>query len=215
MDDPLLPVKYSLEENAFFLKHLGESPVVALRGELPVGVNPVAVQRFLGDIYELCELEKHRGIPWRGVKDVGTIISRYLTEHAKWQEMSKRGAPRFPTMHAWDARGHPHRGGVSSDAGQVCTYFDDDGNRQPLSLFLRDSGPGVFKAPWVKSAEPIPDSLTEDLEKGFLQCPVDGWATNFKPESRQSYNIARGRMSKHCKTSKDDRVREFGIKVFG
>ena len=37
------PVRYSLEENQFFLKHLGESPVVALQENTPKGVNPVAV----------------------------------------------------------------------------------------------------------------------------------------------------------------------------
>ena len=35
------PVKYSLEENQFFLQHLGESPVAALQDALPTGVAPV------------------------------------------------------------------------------------------------------------------------------------------------------------------------------
>ena len=58
------PVKYSLEENQFFLKHLGESPVVALGTTLPAGVAPAAVQEVLGAIYELEELAKHRGASW-------------------------------------------------------------------------------------------------------------------------------------------------------
>ena len=208
------PVRYSLEENRFFLKHLGESPVSALREPTPPGVNPVTVQEVLGEVYELAELEKHRGVTWAGVEKVGQVITRYLSEYEKWQEMATRGAPRFPTMHAWDAKGRPHRGGITSDAGEVSTYFDDQGERQPLSVSLRDPESVAFRPPWTKVAEPIPDTLTEDLEKGLLQCPVDGWATNFKPESRSSYNMARGRMVRHCKTSKDERVREFALKAF-
>ena len=208
------PVRYSLEENRFFLKHLGESPVSALREPTPTGVNPVTVQEVLGEVYELAELEKHRGVTWAGVEKVGQVITRYLSEYEKWQEMATRGAPRFPTMHAWDAKGRPHRGGITSDAGEVSTYFDDQGERQPLSVSLRDPESVAFRPPWTKVAEPIPDTLTEDLEKGLLQCPVDGWATNFKPESRSSYNMARGRMARHCETSKDERVREFALKAF-
>jgi hypothetical protein len=209
------PVLYSIEENQFFLKHLGESPLAALQEKTPDGVNPVAVREVLGEVYDLDELEKHRGIPWAGREAVETIITRYLSEHEKWKEMSERGAPRFPTMHAWDGRGRPHRGGVSSDSGQVTTYFDENGDRQPLHLMLRDAEPVSFKAPWVKKEAAIPDSLIEDTDKGVLQCPIDGWATNFKPESRQSYNIARARMAKHCRSSKDERVQEFAVKIFG
>jgi|TARA_R110002110_G_scaffold252372_1_gene468224 hypothetical protein len=213
--DSFQPVLYSIEENQFFLKHLGESPLAALQEKTPEGVNPVTVREVLGEVYDLDELEKHRGIQWAGREAVSNIITRYLSEHEKWKEMSERGAPRFPTMHAWDGRGRPHRGGVSSDSKQVTTYFDDNGDRQPLSVMLRDAAPVSFKAPWVKKEEVIPDRLIEDTDKGIIQCPIDGWTTNFKPESRQSYNIARARMSKHCRSSKDERVQEFAIKIFG
>ena len=209
------PVRYSLEENQFFLKHLGESPVVALQETTPQGVNPVAVQEVLGELYELDELEKPRGVPWAGKAVVTQVITRYLSEYEKWREMAKRGAPRFPTMYAWDGKGRPHRGGVTSDSGEVTTYFDENGDRQPLAVNLREKSMPDFNAPWVKKAEPIPESLIEDAEKGVLQCSIDGWTTNFKPESRQSYNMARGRMAKHCRASKDERVQEFAVKVFG
>jgi hypothetical protein len=209
------PVRYSIEENQFFLKHLGESPLAALQEKTPEGVNPVTVREVLGEVYDLDELEKHRGIQWAGREAVAGIITRYLDEHAKWTEMSERGAPRFPTMHTWDGKGRPHRGGVASDATHVTTYFDDNGDRQPLSLRLRDAQPTAFKAPWIKTDEVIPDSMIEDTDKGVLQCPIDGWTANFKPESRQSYNMARARMAKHCRASKDDRVQEFAVKVFG
>ena len=117
-------------------------------------------------------------------------------------------------MSAWDGKGRPHRGGIASDAYQVTTYIDDNGNRQPLAVSWQEQAPGVT-ADWVKEEAPMPEGLVEDAEKGMLQCPVDGWATNYNPDSRQSQNLARARMSKHCKTSKDARVREFGLKVFG
>ena len=82
-------------------------------------------------------------------------------------------------------------------------------------MSLRDTAAEVFKAPWVKKAEPVPDALIEDTENGSLKCPVDGWVANFKIDSRQSYNMARARMAKHCRASKDDRVQEFAVKVFG
>ena len=209
------PVRYSLAENKFFLSHLGESPVAVMQDTLPNGVNPVAVQEVLGQLYELEELNKHRGIAWAGKEAIADIIAKYLHEHERWSEMSTRGAPRFPTMHAWDGRGRPHRGGITSDAGSVSTYFDENGERVSFRVSLRGTAAEVFKAPWVKKAEPVPDALIEDTENGSLKCPVDGWVANFKIDSRQSYNMARARMSRHCKTSKDDRVREFGMKVFG
>ena len=42
--EPFDPVDYSLAENNFFLKHLGESPVVAMQEALPSGVSPAAVR---------------------------------------------------------------------------------------------------------------------------------------------------------------------------
>jgi len=208
------PVKYSLEENQFFLKHLGESPVSVLKDSLPTGVNPVTVREVLGKVYELDELQKHRGTPWVGQTAIKGSIERYLHEWEKWREMSGRGAPRFPTMSAWDGKGRPHRGGIASDASQVTTYIDDNGNRQPLAVSWQEQAPG-FTADWVKAEEPLPEGLIEDAEKGVLQCPVDGFATNYNSDSQRSHNLARARMARHCKTSKDDRVREFGLKVFG
>lgn len=209
------PVRYSLEENKFFLGHLGESPVSALKEQLPKGVNPVVVQEVLGEIYELEELKKHRDIDWVGTSVISDTINRYLSEWERWREMSSRGAPRFPTMHAWDGKGRPHRGGISSDSSKVTTYIDNEGKRHPFEVNLRDTAAEFFKAPWAKEDKPVPDDLEIDNEHGTITCPVDKYVTNFKPESRQSFNMARTQMSRHCKTSKDDRVREFGMKVFG
>ena len=209
------PARYSLEENKFFLQHLGESPVVALQDRLPQGVNPVTVQEVLGAVYELDELKKHRGNTWAGQTAISTSINTYLSESQKWKELSTRGAPRFPTMHAWDGKGRPHRGGVGSDSSQVTTYLTKNGKREPFAVPLQTVLTQPFVADWIQEEEPLPEELVHDAEKGFLQCPVDSWSTNYKTESRQAYNMARARMSRHCKTSKDDRVREFGQKIFG
>jgi hypothetical protein len=209
------PVKYSLEENQFFLGHLGESPVVALKDALPQGVAPAAVREVLGAIYDLEELQKHRGSAWVGTASVGAAIETYLREMAKWDQLSKEGAPRFPTMHAWDGKGRPHRGGVGSDSGQVVTYLDENGKRQPLAIELKGSPTKTFHPDWVKPEAPLPDDCTIDSDEGIITCPVDGWSTNFKPDSRSSFNMARARVARHCKSSTNDRVREFGAKVFG
>ena len=208
------PVKYSLAENTFFLTHLGESPVVAMEDTLPQGVAPVVVREVLGAIYELAELKRHRGNDWIGVEPVLTAIRTYLHEWEKWREQSTQGAPRFPSMYAWDGKGRPHRGGIGSDSGQVTTHIDNKGNRHRFAIPLHAQGPGFVPA-WLQPEEPLPDECVLDLDKGFIQCPVDGWATNFNPASQSSQNVARARMAKHCRGSKDERVREFGLKVFG
>ena len=208
------PPRYSVEENKFFLKHLGEPPVSALQTKLPSGVCAAAVRDVLGRVYELEELKKHRGSEWAGTQAVSTAIHTYLNEEEKWRSMAARGAPRFPTMHAWDGKGRPHRGGIGSDAGEVNTYIDSTGTRKKFALELVNIGTDAFVPPWTQAEEPIPDAMVEDWEKGRLECPVDGWTTGFKPESKQSHNLARARMAKHCRTSKDERVREFALKVF-
>ena len=209
------PATYSLEENEFFLKHLGESPLAVMQQPLPQGVNPAAVQAGLGRIYELSQLEEHRGTKWVGLEKIAESMTCYLTERARWKDMAARGAPAFPSMHAWDGKGRPHRSGIGSDSGKVSTYFAENGQRKRFAVPLVDIIPEAFSAPWVKKEEPIPDACVEDAEKGTMQCPVDGYSTAWNVDSRQAYNLARARMARHCKTSKDVRVQEFGAKVFG
>ena len=122
---------------------------------------------------------------------VTSAIQTYLAESKKWEALAAKGAPRFPTMHAWDGKGRPHRGGVTSDAGKVTTYIDDQGARQPLALSLQDSPIAAFHPDWIKPEAPLPDACDIDEELGSISCPVDGWSTMFKPESRSSFNVAR------------------------
>lgn len=208
------PVSYSPEENQFFLKHLGEPPIAVLQGKLPDGVNSTAVREVLGLVYDLEELKKHRGTDWAGRDRLIETIHLYLHEEQKWRDMAARGAPRFPSMHAWDGKGRPHRGGIGSDSNRVTTYIDNDGNRHPFRLKLRDPEVEAFAPPWTKEQEPVPDKAIEDWDRGRIECPVDGWTTSFKVESKQSYNMARARLARHCRSSKDERVREFALKVF-
>ena len=210
------PAKYSLAENAFFLKHLGESPLAVLQNPLPPGVTRHAVEAALGRVYELAQLKEHRGTHWVGIEKVSEAISRYLIEREKWTEFKSQGAPTFPSMFAWDGKGKPHRGGIGSDAGQVSTYFVEGGKRKPFAVPLVEVSVEAFAAPWQAAAEePIPDACVEDAEKGVMSCPVDGFSTNWNPDSRKAYNLARARMARHCKSSKNPRVQEFGLKVFG
>jgi|TARA_R100000306_G_scaffold26694_1_gene30412 hypothetical protein len=209
------PVDYSLAENQFFLKHLGESPVVALQEALPTGVSAAAVRDVLGKVYELDELKKHRDKDWVGVRVIQTAIRVFLHEWEKWRDLNKRGAPRWPTLHAWDGKGRPHRGGIGSDSAKIVSYLDENGKRHRFAVPLHGNEGETFVPPWMREPEPLPTECVLDVEKGFMQCPVDSWATNFNPDSRQSQNMARARMAKHCRSSKDERVREFGLKVFG
>lgn len=209
------PVKYSLEENQFFVDHLGESPVVALGAALPAHVSPVVVREVLGAAYEREELKQHRGTAWVGVDTCINASKVYLTECEKWAQLAKKGAPRFPSLFAWDGRGRPHRGGIGADSGQVTTYLLPNGERQRFAIELDGSVIMDFKPSWVKEEEPLPSDCTVDMERGILTCPVDGWSTDFHAESRSAFNLARARMSRHCRHSKDARVQEFGQKVFG
>ena len=210
------PVKYSLEENNFFLTHLGESPVVALGDELPAHVSPAVVQEVLGEVYSREEIKQHRGTAWIGIEAVVQAAKTYLDETEKWRLLSsKKGAPRFPSLYAWDGRGRPHRGGIGSDSAQVTTYLLEDGKRQRFAVELDGDEITAFTPTWIKKEEPLPEDCTVNMEQGIITCPVDGWSTNFNAESRSAFNLARARVARHCRHSKDVRVQEFGRKVFG
>lgn len=226
------PPKYSIEENRFFLDHLGKAPAVVLQESMPEGVNPVAVREVIGEIYELKELEKARGQVWGffkapskdgskefiGVEAIEKSIKVYLEDYVRSLEMHKRGAPRFPSMHAWDSRGRPHSRGSGSDANTVSTWIDSDGNRHGFRVELRRLQSEDFTPPWMKDRPEVPDKPVEDLDKGFVQCPLCGWATNFDPDSERGYNLAKARLASHCARTgidEEEAHREFKLKFFG
>jgi hypothetical protein len=212
------PVLYSLQELQFARDRLGTPPAVALRDPLPAGVSVPTVTRLLRAVYELEELRTHSGVAWVGVPQVQAVIDAYLREHQKWQDMHRRGAPKFPTMYAWDARGRPHKYGVGSDSGQVRTWIDADGARHKFALDLKPADHEPFVADWVKPQEPLPTELIEDLAQGVVTCPLCGYSQSFNSESAASHRMARARIGKHCKSSgvKDPyRHRQFYTHVFG
>ena len=210
------PTKYNVPENQFFLEHLGESPIVALDDPLPKGVNPVVVKKVLGTVYEYEELKKHKDTWWIGIEAIKTAIKTYLREDARWREMAQRGLPRYPSRYTWDAKGRPHRGGTGSDS-KLAHWIDDEGKRHKLAIDLVHPTVAAFQPKWVKPDTPLPEDFIDDPKKGKLECPLCGWVTQYNPDSRSTYNVARARAAAHCKQARKEAElhREFGTVVFG
>ncbi len=241
------PVLFSLEENKFLLAHLGEPPQIALRAitsqrlpepsrdtktgkvidknpnHYPDGVIPAAVEPALRRVYELEEDKKHTGTEWVGIEAVKASIRVYLEQAEKWQKDKLRGAPRFPSMHSFDTRNRPHRGGPGSDSGQVSTYFDQQGNRKPFTIHLfGDGAENVWQPEWAKTGQKGTDlpahksGLLVNAEQRRFEC-FCGHTEHFKAESRSSYNSARARMAKHLMKATDEveRHRDIHTSEFG
>jgi hypothetical protein len=218
------PVLFSHEEGEFLLENLGKPPVVALKG-LPTEVNIAAVKPLLQRVYDLDQLKQHEGQDWIGIESIKAAIRIYQREDKKWAADHTRNkkAPRFPSLYSFDARGRAHRGGPGSDSGRVRTYFGKAGERIPFAIELIPSNEGEWIAPTMTEA-PIEKHLRLDNESHRLECRVPlpdgkicGHAETFKPDSRSSYNAARGRMSRHLRraTENVDDHRELHTNEFG
>lgn len=237
------PVKLSLEENAWLLKHLGEPWVVAGRDIHPVvnqiaasdpnkrdknpilypdGVNPNAVRPIIDKVHELNQLQEHSGIPWQGIEVLKEAIEVYLEQQAKWKADKRRGAPRFPSLHSYDTKGRPHWSGGGSDSGQVKTYFDAQGNRKEFAREFVPSGQSDWVADWALKAGENADQpeagLVVNKELNRIEC-FCGHVEKFNPESRGSFNVARGRISKHLRSDANpetvEKHRELHTAEFG
>ena len=213
------PVTLSLEENQFLFDHIGEPPVVAASA-FNAAINPAAVRPILEAVYGYMEMEKHSGAQWRGVEAVKAAIATYLVEAERWKRERRLGAPRFPSLHSFDSKGRPHRGGPGADSGHVKTYFDAKGNRIPLAINLVENDPAVWTAPWIGRGSDRPDEkdgLRVDNELHRIECLVCNHTEKFSSESRNSYNLARSRMSKHLRKATDEkeRHREVHTLAFG
>lgn len=92
-------------------------------------------------------------------------------------------------------------GAVGSDSHRVRTYFDADGQRQPLAVSLHDTGVGPFVPPWIKSDTQYTE-LIADEQKGSLRCPICDHSETWQLESQSSKNLASGRMAKHLVSAK-------------
>jgi hypothetical protein len=119
-------------------------------------------------------------------------------------------------MHAYDGKGRPHRQGVGSDSGQVRTYFDAAGQRVPFAIELVPTGQAEWHPEWAKADE-ASDGLKVDRDNRRIECLICGHTEAFNPDSRGSYNAARGRISKHLRsaTIEVERHREVHMTEFG
>ena len=210
------PVTLSLEENAFLLEHLDE-PVVVAMPKVGAGIAPSAVRKVLERVQELNALQKHQGEAWVGTDAMRAAIKTYLYFANKWANDKRKGRPRFPSMHSYDAKGRPHRGGVGADAGTVKTYFNEKGERVPFQIELVPDNIPQWHPEWAKADHPTPGSgivINDELSRIECFC---GHTVQFKPESRSSYTAARGRMSRHLKTAtvEVDKHREIRELEFG
>jgi len=231
------PVKLSIEENKFLLRHLGEPWSVASRDIHPVplvsphrkdrnpvhypdGVTPAAVRPMIDRVYELLDLEKNHGEAWCGIEAVKVAINTYIEQAEKWARDKRRGAPRFPSMHSFDSKGRPFKAGPGSDSGQVQTYLTASGKREPLAIELVPTNKDKWVAEWAENAgkegHDVDSGLTVDDAASRIEC-FCGHTESFKKDVRSSYNAARSRMSKHLRNAKEEvhRHREVHTTNFG
>ena len=199
------PVLLSLEENQFIIDHAGEPPIVASRSLLQYpGANPKAVMPHIQRVFELIQLTEHESLDWAGVDAIKNAARIYLDQAAKWKrDRDLRRSPRFPSMYSFDSKGRARLGGVGSDSGIVKTYFDKDGHRHEFAVeYIKESTPD-WAPDWTKGAgsdQPL-TGIKVDVEKARIECSVCNHTEKFDPESNNSLNLAKARMSKHLKTA--------------
>lgn len=205
------PALLSFPDCHYLLAHAGEPPVLAIPA-IPPACNKVTLIQWVERFYELEELKKARGTDWAGVEAIRACIQKYLDVRATWKRDESYGAPRNPSMFAFDTRGNAHEGAPGSDSGRVRTYFDEAGNRIPFAINVIEKGStGAWKPSWIAKKVldpgPAPAQKFEILEpegKNCIECGVlgCGHTETFRPESRSSKNAARARMSRHLRNSK-------------
>jgi hypothetical protein len=203
------PAYYSLEELQFLLDHMGESPVVAMHGGPPHGVNPNMMKPTLAKLYELEELRDKREVPWAGFEAIKDSIVRYLNWYDRSMEIKRRGGPRHPSMFGWEDNGKggskAHRLAPGSDSDIVRSEINSAGENVKFAVQLKRSPDEVIQglgdvAPWMHGDPDKPkvvDAILVDDKKGFMQCSICGFARNFNLDSHQSRNLARGHLGKH------------------
>lgn len=232
-DPPLVrfePAFFSKEELRYFLEHAGESPMVALHTAPPPHVNPVAVEKVLGRLYQLEELRKARGVEWKGFAAFKDSIERYLvwTDRSEYiaqrtKSVERPNGLKHASMFEWDGMGKPHKGGTGADGTFVRSSLTADGTRREFGVNLVESPDFAATLEGVTLSDLLPTKpkelfrvLLEDWTKGILGCPICNFTINFKPKQRQTYNAARMRMAQHLKRAKEetDRHRILWSSVF-
>jgi hypothetical protein len=209
------PADYAIEELSFTLKHLRESPNVALHDGVPAGVNPLAVKTLLGRLYDLEELRTIKGVPW-GWSDDGALtgfdaIEDSITRFIKWQEkcldMQKRGGPRHPSQHTWDSTGAMSHGGIGSDASEkVRSEITDNGERRKFAVMLHEDGrKRSLRMPWQKPSPKIGDDAIT-LDNGVYTCSIcqKPIASFDIDKGRPAQNKARKTVREHIRQTKSE-----------
>lgn len=235
------PVKLSIEENQFIIKHAGEPWVTAGKDIHPVplvnphrkdsfpfhypdGVVPAAVKPVIDRIYELIELERHAKESWIGLDVVKSAAQMYITQCHLWSENKRRrGAVRFPSMHTFTSKGRPQWSAPGSDSGIVKTYFDKSGERIPFAVKLIPEEASDWTPEWLQKVAETDhpakvDGLKVDETLSRIECLTCGHTESYKEDSRSSFNAARARMSKHLRKGDvpdPDRHREVHALEFG
>lgn len=216
------PARFSEEELTFMKAHITEPPHAAMHKGIPPGVNPIAIDNGLGEIYKLAELEKYdRQAIWCGHDAIVDSIDRYLDWQARCREIRRRGGPRHPSQFVWEVSPDGHyekfKYAVGADAAEmVRTEILDDGTRRSFTVPLVQPEGGMFAkldevAPWLRAgqtaaqARPV-DQVTNSTQgkHGTLTCSICGHADAYEVGKRSSYNLAVSRIAKHLKMAQTE-----------
>lgn len=201
------PAMYSLEANQFLIEHAGEPPEIAFANGIPDKMARADIYPIIERLYRLEQECKHIGKEWAGVEAIKVSAKLYLTQHAKWEDAKKRGAPGNPSMYAWDALGRGHHYGIGSDSEIVRTYFDETGARRQLGVDLIPNGIGDYVPEWIRpSKAKIPEfmDLEEDEVNGVIKCPICQFAQVYEVGSSARRNMAKARVGRHLRTAKKE-----------
>lgn len=220
MTDRFEPADYSIEELKFMKEHLGETPNVALHGEIPTGVNPAAIQCALGRFTELDELSKIKATakrkpqPWAGYEAIVDSIDRFINWHETSLEIKAQGGPRHPSMHSWDSTGAMSTGGIGTDSVEkVRTEILNDGTRKPFAVDLLKLDGKTPNMPWV-TKQASADRIEHNAD-GTYRCTIcNKIVATYETEGsnvKRARNKARSDAAKHLKTSRKEVSRHRAI----
>lgn len=212
------PADYSMQELSFLLTNLRKTPNVALHDAPPKGVNPTQVRRALSAFHDLQELADVKKQPWAGFAAVEDSITRFI----KWQEkclaIQARGGPRHPSQHNWDSTGAMSSGGIGSDSSEKVRHeINDDGDRVPFTVNLRDVNRKAVDMPWTTKAKrkvaPVSDADVVTHTPGVYACSIcDKPVASYDTVSgRKGQNKARTAARKHLKTCRTEVSRHRAI----
>lgn len=203
------PTLFSQEECEFLKTHANEPPIVAMKSLPLPGVNPRAVRPVLEGLQELKQLaQADAAFVWKGVGAVIEAIETWQEQNTKWARDTRRGAPRYPSRYSFTSRGKPLLSGPGSDNHTIKTYFRSDGSRAEFAVDLLTDGAASWVPEWIDRAvaepekeapKPVSLTLTVNSELNRIECGVCGHTESFNGASRQSYNSARGRISRHLR----------------